>query len=41
MSNINVDYTRISKKKKKIITKISKLFIFNEICRVILENVIE
>ena len=33
--------TREFLKKKKIMTKIFRLFIFNEICRVILENVIE
>ena len=40
MNNISANYTRISKK-KKIVTRVFRLFIFNEICQVILESVIE
>ena len=38
MSNIIANYTRTSKKTK---TRVLELLIFNEICRVILERVIE
>ena len=41
MSSIIANYIRISKQRKKIITRIFKLFIFHEIYRVILESVIE